>query len=224
MSAWSQQHVCLVLAGLSGAEGFPGTVPCALTPAAKWRLGKNGGYTALQVPEVRAGQAGPEDDPPRAGKHPLRAVLALLTMADGRCAAVTMTPGRVVCRVRFPTVPLTYFRGTLLDGYMAESAFVVTDAVACRGRRVLGEAHPRRMELARELVEAAAAAPTQARPGDPLPLRLLLPTTRTLDECVAFGEGTHLLVPADRRCCPGRTQHDTFLYTFADLVEMLPGA
>lgn len=207
MGASSQGHVARVIGDLMGTDRFPGATPLALTPDTEWKLGKAWGYTALQLPSRGA-----------------RGVLALVTTGGGQCTAVVMTPARVICRVRFPTVPMSYFRGTVLDGYMTDETFHVTDVIACRGSRTCALAHPDRMEVAWQLVrdivqskERQAAARSFATPE----IDLTVPNGRDLQQLRDAGVGTHLLVPQDRTFAPGRVQSDTFLVSFRGLGDML---
>ena len=208
MSAGSQDHVARAIGDLTGTDRFPGATPVALTPDAEWKLQKAWGYTALQLPSQGA-----------------RGVLALMTTGAGRCGVVVMTPARVICRVRFPTVPMSYFRGTVLDGYMTDETFHVTDVIACRGSRTCALDHPDRMEVAWQLIKDITQS--KERPGaerlpfDPPEIDLTVPNGRDLQQLKAVGLGTHLLVPQARTFAPGRVQADTFLVSFKGLGDML---
>lgn len=208
MSAGSQDHVARAIGDLTGTDRFPGATPVALTPDSEWKLGKAWGYTALQLP-------------PRAA----RGVLALLTTGAGRCTAVVMTPARVFCRVRFPTVPMTYFKGTVLDGYMTDETFHVTDVIACRGSRTCSLDHPDRMEVAWQLVRDIVQSKQRSCSEDMSfvapELDLTVPNGRDLRQLRDAGAGTHLLVPQCRTFAPGRVQADTFLVSFRGLGDML---
>lgn len=209
MSAAAQDHVAHVMGTVVGVQGFPGKLPVALVPEEAWRLRRASEYQGLELPVDSEGNSGK------------RAVLALLTTGpDHRCTAVVMTPARVICRVRFPTVALSHFRGTVLEGYMTDDTFSVTDVVAFRGRRVCGLGFAARMErawqLVREVMQSASTPPA------PTPvLKLDVATTRTLEGLTRLSAGTHLLVPEDRTFSPGRVQPDTFLVSFRGLCDML---
>lgn len=208
MGASSQEHVARAIGELTGTDRFPGATPVALTPDTEWKLGKAWGYTALQLPSRGA-----------------RGVLALMTTGNGRCTAFVMTPARVICRVRFPTVPMSYFRGTVLDGYMTDETFHVTDVIACRGRRICALAHPDRMEVAWQLITDIVQSKDRSQAHDPAfaapEMDLSVPNGRDLQQLRDAGVGTHLLVPQDRTFAPGRVQADTFLVSFRGLGDML---
>ena len=222
MCAGSQVHVAELIGRICGASGFPGVAPVALTPEVQWRLAKRAGYTAMEVPRPLGGKG-----------NAARAVLALITTGDGRCTTVLVTPCKVICRVRFPTVTASFFRGTVLDGYVTEGTFAVTDVIASRGRRVCGLNHPERLEQAWQLVQAVAAQDTRntrhQNAPDP-PLLVEVAQARTLEQLAALtlpqsvDRSTHLLIPMDRTFAPGRIQPDTFLVSLIGVNDMLKEA